>query len=157
MMQVMTLQLLLTTSKKENLMKLKTLVMLSGFSVLATIIVCVSIYSHYNAWVSGSHDRNNETISFTAGANSTGLVTGSVSASASVGSAVDKDDVFFWRGIKASVTASMAGPDSKRGNASGYVSGRDVHNWHHRRTHDVTYNKITKTFSGNTTHTITPP
>ena len=136
-------------------MKLKVLVMLSSF-LFTSLIVCVSVRA-YNAWASGSRNTDNGTISLTGGANSQGLVSGTIKASATVGSADDRGEATIFPGVVASISKSMTGPDSKSGSASGYVSGRDVHNWHHRRTHDVTYNKISKTFSGNTTHTITPP
>ena len=136
-------------------MKLKVLVMLSIF-VFTSLIVCVSVRA-YNAWASGSRNATAGTISLTGGANSQGLVSGTVKASAKVGSSLDSDHATIYPGMTAYASASKSGLDTKSGSASGYVSGRDVHNWHHRRTHDVTYNKITKTFSGNTTHTITPP
>ena len=42
-------------------MKLKALVMLSGFLVLTTLIVCVSVYA-YNAYAFKIVDENTETV-----------------------------------------------------------------------------------------------
>ena len=137
-------------------MKVKVLVTLSIFLMLTSLIVCISV-SAYNAWASGSRDATAGTISLTGGANSTGLVSGTVKASVSIGNKSDSDSDTIHPGMVASVSVSMGGPDNSNGSASGYVSGRDVHNWHHKRTHDVRYNAARKSFSEKTSHVITPP
>ena len=137
-------------------MKVKVLVMLSIFLTLTSLIVCVSV-SAYNAWASGSRNAANETVSLTGGANSTGLVSGSVRASVSIGNQSDSDSAAIYPGIVASVSVSLSGQDDNSGNANGYVNGRDVHNWRHTRTHDVWYNGGTKTFTERTTHVVEPP
>ena len=137
-------------------MKVKVLVMLSVFLTLTSLIVCVSV-SAYNAWASGSRNADAGTISLTGGANSTGLVSGTVKASVSIGNKSDRDSDTIHPGTVASVSVSMGGPDTSNGSANGYVSGRDVHNWHHRRTHDVRYSAVNRSFTETTTHVITPP
>lgn len=137
-------------------MKVRVLVMLSIFMMLSTLIVCVSVRA-YNAWASGSRNADAGTISLTGGANSTGLVSGSVKASVSIGNKSDSDSDTIHPGMVASVSVSMGGADNSNGSASGYVSGRDVHNWHHRRTHDVRYSAANRSFTEKTSHVITPP
>ena len=136
-------------------MKLKVLVMLSIF-LFTSLIVCVSVRA-YNAWASGSRNADNETISLTGGANSNGLVSGTVKASVRIGNQSDSDSDTIHPGMVASVSVSMGGPDTSSGSASGYVSGRDVYNWHHKRTHDVRYSAVGQSFSETTSHVITPP
>lgn len=143
-------------------MKVKVLVMLSGLFMLMTLIVCVGVYSHYNSYANGSYragddDDDPGTISVYSGANSSGLVTGHVSASASVGNKDDSEAANFWPGMKASVTASMSGLANNSGDASGYVSGVDVFGWTHRRTVDIEWVERDTEFTSKTTHTITPP
>lgn len=138
-------------------MKLKALVVLGGCFVLTTLIVCVSVYSHYNSYANGSHNKGAETISVYSGANSSGLVTGHVSASAKVGSDSDRDARDFWPGMKASVTASASGSEDDSANGHGYVSGVDVFGWSHRRTVDLEWKIQDQKFTTKTTHTITPP
>lgn len=136
-------------------MKLKALVVLGGCFVLTTLIICVSVYSHYNSYANGSHNKDAETISVYSGANSTGLVTGHVSAAAEVGSDSDRDARNFWPGMKASVTASASGSENDSASGHGYVSGVDAWGWSHRRTVDLEWKD--KKFKTRTTHTITPP
>ena len=137
-------------------MKVKVLVLLSVFLTLTSLIVCVSV-SAYNAWASGSRDAAKGTISMSGGANSYGLVSGSVRASVTIGNQSDRDSAAIFPGMVASASASLGGKDNVSGNANGYVHGRDVHDWRHTRTHDVWYNGATRTFTERTSHVIIPP
>lgn len=137
-------------------MKVKVLVMLSIFLTLTSLIVCVSV-SAYNAWASGSRNAGSGTISMSGGANSYGLVSGSVRASVTIGNQSDSDSAAIYPGMVASVSASLSGQDDVSGNANGYVHGKDVHNWSHTRTHDVWYSAATHTFTERTRHVVNPP
>lgn len=137
-------------------MKLKVLVMLIGFSVLATLTVCVTVHA-YNAWASGSRDADAGTISVGAGANGHGLISGNTKATVKADGRVTSRKDKIAPGHKASVSATDSGSDNKSGSASGYVHGWDVHGWEHKRTHDVQYSPISKTFTDKTTHVVTPP
>ena len=137
-------------------MKFKVLVILSGFLVLTTLAVCVSVHA-YNAWASGSRNAEAGTISMSAGANGHGLISGKTRATVKADNRVERQQKDIAPGKKDNVSKSLGGADNLSGDASGYVHGWDVHGWEHKRTHDVRYSPISKTFSDKTTHTIKPP
>ena len=145
-------------------MKLKVLVMLIGFALLATLTVCVTVYA-YNAWTSGSRNAAAGTISMSAGANGHGLVdNGSVKAQVTL-TELGKNAPRTWtetdqivQGKKSSVQVpTKTGRDNKSGTALGYVKGDDVHDWEHIRKVTLNYSPNTGKFTKKIAHTITPP
>ena len=113
-------------------MKLKVLVMLIGFALLATLTVCVTVHA-YNAWASGSRNANAGTITMSGGANGNGLISGKTRATVKVDGEVHRDEKEIAPGKKDSVSKSEQGRDNRSGSGSGYVSGKDVHGWSHKR------------------------
>ena len=107
-------------------MKLKVLVMLIGFALLATLTVCVTVHA-YNAWASGSRNANAGTITMSGGANGNGLISGKTRATVKVDGEVHRDEKEIAPGKKDSVSKSEQGRDNRSGSGSGYVSGKDVH------------------------------
>ncbi len=111
-------------------MKLKSLVMLSGFVVLTILIVCVSVYS-YNAYCSASLQG----CSASASGNGWGLFNGYYYLHAKVGSDSETKTAGFANGQNFSDTASAhedgCGPGD--GYASASVTGTDAQgNIHHK-------------------------
>lgn len=138
-------------------MKFKVLVILSGFLVLTTLAVCVSVHA-YNAWASISRNKQAGTISVAAGANGHTLISGNTEASVTANGHTWQKKGKIAPGNKAKVSENRSGPDDRSGSAHGYVSGYDPHNWHHKRTHDVEYSGFSKKITKDETfHVITPP
>lgn len=130
--------------------------MLSGFLVLTTLAVCVSVHA-YNAWASGSRNKAAGTISMAAGANGHGLISGDTEATVKADRQTLKLRGKIAPGNNGKVSRKKAGSDNLSGSATGYVHGFDAHGWEHKRTHDVRYSPISKTFTDKTTHVVTPP
>lgn len=105
-------------------MKLKALVMLSGFLVLTTLIVCVSVYA-YNAYAYASSSGGG------AGCNGWGLINGTYSVMVKIDGSIPQPTANhhkhgpYGNGNNLSKGVSAGNPNDESVYAEGYISGTD--------------------------------
>ena len=116
-------------------MKLKSLVMLSGFVVLTILIVCVSVYS-YNAYCSASLQG----CSASASGNGWGLFNGSYTVSARVdGHQNGASGNFANQAVSRSAVVDRPDGSCSSGSAYASVSGVDAQGRSHHRSDNAAF------------------